>query len=140
MRLLSIVAAVSGVYDVLVGLVLLFGRDWLAAIFGLPLPAPPIHSDLNALFLLVIGAGYVLPYRDPVRYRAYLWLMGPLLKGAGAAFFIVDHLARRSPRSFLLFAVSDGALALVTLWALLVAAPAVSGRAASPSTAAARRP
>lgn len=116
---LSLIAALSGIYDVSVGVALLAARNWLAHIMGVPLPVPPIHSDLNALFLIVIGAGYWLPYRDPRRYRAYLWLMGPLLKGAGAAAFIADYLVRDSPRVFLVFALSDGTLALLTLWALL---------------------
>jgi len=46
-------------------------------------------------------------------------VMGPLLKGAGALAFVLDHVMRDSPRSFLLFAASDGALAVWTLWALL---------------------
>jgi hypothetical protein len=45
-----------------------------------------------------------------------------MLKGAGAATFVVDHFLRGSPRSFLLFAASDGILAAVTLYAL-VASP-----------------
>jgi len=53
-----------------------------------------------------------------VRFRWYLWLMGPVLKGAGAVAFVLDHVLRGSPRSFLLFAASDGVLAIVTLWAL----------------------
>lgn len=116
---LRFIAALSGVYDVAVGLILLTARGWLAQTMGVPLPAPPIHSDLNALFVLVIGAGYWLPYTDPERFRAYLWLMGPVLKGAGAAVFLLDHVVRDSPGIFLLFAASDGALALLTLWALL---------------------
>ena len=42
-----------------------------------------------------------------------------MLKGAGAVLFVADYLLRGSPASFLLFAAADGALALVTLWALL---------------------
>ena len=49
-----------------------------------------------------------------------MWVMGPFLKGAGAIAFLLDYLLRGSPASFLLFAASDGALALVTLWALKV--------------------
>ena len=45
--------------------------------------------------------------------------MGPMLKGAGAIAFLLDYAFRGSPASFLLFAASDGALALLTLWALL---------------------
>ena len=115
------VAAVSGIYDALVGVVMLAGRPLLAQLFNVPLPTPPIHGDLNGLFLLSIAAGYLIPYRDPQSSggRAYLWIMGPVLKGAGAAAFVIDYLVRQSPRSFLLFALSDGTLALLTLAALL---------------------
>jgi hypothetical protein len=116
---LRLVAALSAVYDLLIGAALLLGRPFLVQLFGLPAPVPPVHADLNGLFTLAIGIGYVLPYRDPERYRAYLWLMGPGLKGAGAILFVADYLLRGSPASFLLFALGDGSLALLTLWALL---------------------
>ena len=121
-----LVAAVSGVYDALVGVVMLAGRPLLAQLFDAPLPAPPIHADLNGVFLLSIAAGYLIPYREPQSSggRAYLWVMGPVLKGAGAAAFVLDYLVRHSPRSFLLFAASDGALALLTLAALLTSSRA----------------
>jgi hypothetical protein len=119
LRTLSLVAAVSGLYDLIVGASLLLLTPQLAAWFGTPLPVPPIHADLNAIFLIAVGVGYWLPYRQPVRYRGYLWVMGPLLKGAGAAAFLLDYAFRGSPATFLLFAASDGILALVTLWALL---------------------
>lgn len=117
-RLLRAIAAVSGVYDVLLGLVMLLGRGLLQGGFGLPPPAPPIHADLNGIFLLAVGAGYGLAWRRPREWRGYLWVMGPFLKGLGAAAFVIDHLARSSPAPFLLFALSDGCLAAVTLWAL----------------------
>ena len=118
---LRIVAAVSGVYDALVGVLMLAGRPLLSQIFGISPPVPPIHADLNGLFLLAVAAGYAIPYRDPGSRggRAYLWVMGPGLKGAGAALFLFDYFTRHSPASFLLFAASDGSLALLTLWALL---------------------
>ena len=119
MRLLSILALISGIYDIAVGVSLTVGRPFLISLFGVPAPVPPIHADLNALFVTMVGIGYWWPYRDPVRYRWYMWLMNPALKGAGAAVFIADYLLRASPASFLLFAVSDGTLAVVTLWALL---------------------
>ncbi len=98
---------------------MLFAPDLLASWFGVPSANPRIFSDLNALFLIAIGAGYYLPWREPDRYRGYMWVMGPLLKGAGAAIFLLDYLYRGSPAMFLLFAASDGALALLTLWALV---------------------
>ena len=117
--MLSAIAALSGLYDVIVGAFLLVRADLLASLFGVPPAHPRIFSDLNALFLMSVGAGYALPWRDPDRYRGYLWVMGPALKGAGAIAFLLDYLLRGSPPSFLLFAASDGALALLTLIALL---------------------
>ena len=117
--MLSFVAGLSGLYDFIVGAFLLVAADSLATLFGVPPANPRIFSDLNGLFLMAVGAGYYLPWRDPARYRGYLWIMGPLLKGAGAAAFLLDYAFRGSPASFLLFAASDGALALLTLWALL---------------------
>ena len=112
-------AAVSGVYDAAVGVFLLIAADRFAALFGVAPAQPPIFSDLNGLFLLAVGIGYYFPYRDPQGARWYLWVMGPGLKGAGAAAFLVDYVVRHSPASFLLFAASDGTLALATLIALL---------------------
>ena len=115
---MRLIAAVSGIYDAAVGLFLLLAADRMAALFGVPPASPPIFSDLNALFLIAVGIGYYFPYRDPAGARWYLWVMGPGLKGAGAAAFLLDYFIRHSPKSFLLFAASDGALALVTLLAL----------------------
>jgi hypothetical protein len=117
---LRTIAAVSGLYDALVGVVMLAGRPILVRLFAVPPPQPPIHADLNGVFLIAVAAGYLIPYREPQSAggRAYLWVMGPLLKGAGALAFILDYALRGSPSSFLLFALSDGALAVWTLWAL----------------------
>ena len=118
---LRAIAAVSGIYDALVSLAMLAGRPLLSQLFGIPLPEPPIHADLNGVFLLAVAAGYLIPYREPHSSggRLYLWVMGPLLKGGGALAFLLDHFLRHSPASFLLFAASDGTLAVLTLWALL---------------------
>jgi hypothetical protein len=120
------IAAVSLAYDALVGIVMLVGRPLFAQLFNVPLPVPPIHADLNGLFLLSIAAGYLIPIRAPRSSggRAYLWIMGPMLKGAGAAAFVIDYFVRHSPPSFLLFAASDGTLALFTLAALVTSSAA----------------
>jgi hypothetical protein len=117
--MLSAVAAISGLYDLIVGAFLLLAPGTLAGGFGVPPATPRIFSDLTAIFLLAVGAGYYLPWREPQRYRGYMWVMGPGLKGAGAVIFVLDYAYRGSPASFLLFAASDGALVLLTLYALL---------------------
>ena len=49
-----------------------------------------------------------------------MWIMGVFLKGAGTLAFVLDYVLRGAPASFLVFAVSDGLLAALTLWALTV--------------------
>jgi hypothetical protein len=119
------IAAASGIYDALVGVMMLAGRPLMTQLFAVALPQPPIHADLNGIFLLSVAAGYLIPYREPdsAGGRLYLWIMGPLLKGTGALVFILDYYVRQSPASFLVFAVSDGTMALLTLWALLAGRP-----------------
>ena len=116
--MLSGVSGISGLYDLFVGAFLLLGADHLASLFGVPPATPRIFSDLNALFLIAVGCGYYLPWREPDKYRGYLWVMGVGLKGAGALAFLLDYTFRGSPSSFLLFAASDGLVALATLVAL----------------------
>jgi hypothetical protein len=117
--MLRLVSLVSGLYDIAVGALLLLAAPHLATLFGSRPIDPAIFGDTNGLFLVCVGLGYGLPWRDPERWRAYLWLMGPLLKFGGAALFLRDYWLRGSPESFLLFAFTDGALAAWTLWALL---------------------
>jgi hypothetical protein len=116
---IATVAAISGLYDLIVGALLLCASGVLASVFGVPPASPPIFANLLGLFLIAVGTGYCLPWREPERYRGYMWVMGPLLKGGGAATFLLDYVLRDSPASFLLFAASDGSLALLTLYALL---------------------
>lgn len=117
-RWLSAVAGVSLAYDLSAGLLLLVAPGSVAAWFGAPVPDPILFVRLTALFLIAVGLGYLQPLRNPQAHRAYLWVFGPLLKGLGAAVFVLDYLAGGSPASFLLFAITDGSLALATLVAL----------------------
>ena len=116
--MLRTVAAISLVYDLSIGVALFFFRAQMQTVFGLPAPQPPIHVDLNAIFVSFVGLGYLLPFRDPIRYRDYMWIFGVALKYVGAIAFVGDYFYRQSPASFLLFAVSDALVASLTLIAL----------------------
>ena len=117
-RVIRPVPAISLAYDVTAGACLLFFPQALPTWFAIAIPEPRIFLQLNALFLIAIGLGYALPYRDPVQYRAYLWVFGVGLKSAGAAAFLVDLAWGQGPEAMALFAAGDGAMALLSLIAL----------------------
>jgi len=118
-KFLSVVARISLIYDVLVGIVMLAATNVLASVFGVPPPEPILFAKLLGIFLICVGLGYIPAIRNPEIHRWYLWVFGPVLKGAGAIAFIADYYINNSPQAFLLFAASDGVLAAVTLWGLL---------------------
>ncbi|MEO6223767.1 MAG: hypothetical protein ABIP90_10985 [Vicinamibacterales bacterium] len=119
-RLQSVVAGISLVYDLAIGLALLAATDRFASLFGVVVPEPRLFVTLTGLFLVCVGLGYYKPMRDPHHHQAYLWIFGPLLKGAGAVVFIWEYLWNGAPASYLLFASTDGALAIATLWVLVI--------------------
>jgi hypothetical protein len=116
---LKTLAIVSGVYDLLLALPLLLAPVAMARAFGAPEPSPVVNAQLNGVFTLSLGVGDFWAARDGRLRRGYLWCAGVLAKALGAAIFILDALLRGSPRLFLLFAASDGTLALLTLLLLL---------------------
>jgi hypothetical protein len=116
---LRFLALASAVYDLALALPLLFAAEPMARAFGAPAPMPVVNAQLNGVFTLSLAAGYLWAAADVEARRGYLWVAGVLAKGLGAALFLVDHFARGSPAAFLLFAATDGTLALLTAFLLL---------------------
>ena len=116
---LRAVALVSGLYDLALAAPMLVAPVTMARLFGAPDPVPVLNAQLNGVFTLALAAGYFWAARDTDARRGYLWVAGVLAKGLGAALFVADHWLRGSPPSFLLFAATDGTLAVVTAVALL---------------------
>jgi hypothetical protein len=114
-RRLRALSYVSGVYDLGLALPMLLAPEAIAALFGAPAPVPVVNAQLNGLFTLTLALGYFWAARDPWERRGYLWLAGVMAKLLGAALFVADHFLRGSPASFLLFALTDGSLGLLTL-------------------------
>src|SRR5215468_4050847 len=108
---LRALALVSGVYDLLLAVPMLLFAPAVASMMGAPPPVPVVNAQLNGVFTLTLAAGYFWAAADVEARRGYLWFAGVLAKGLGAVLFVVDHLLRHSPASFLAFVVTDGTLA-----------------------------
>jgi hypothetical protein len=116
---LRLLARVCGGYDLLLGLPMLLAPTLVARSFGAPEPQPVVNAQINGVFALALALGYFWAAREDARtLRGYLWIAGVFAKGLGSAVFVLDHVLRNSPSTFLLFAATDGALALWTLVAL----------------------
>lgn len=116
---LRTLAIVSGYYDFALAAAMLLASPQMAAFFGAPPPIPLVNAQLNGVFTLALGGGYLWAARDIAARRGYLWFAGVLAKGLGAALFVFDHFTQGSPTSFLLFSATDGSLAVLTLFLLL---------------------
>jgi hypothetical protein len=116
---LRTLALVCGVYDLLLGLPMLLAAPLVARLFGAPAPVPVVNAWLNGVFALALAAGYFWAARDTGARRGYFWAAGVFAKGLGAVVFVLDHVLHGSPPAFLLFAATDGTLAVLTLWLLL---------------------
>jgi hypothetical protein len=121
-RRLALLCRASAAYDGALGIPLLLAAPAVARMMGAGEPQPVINAQLNGLFALSLALGYLWAAGDVRARRGYLWVFGVFAKLAGSALFVLDHLMRGSPAAFLLFAVTDGLLGLVTL-ALLLASP-----------------
>jgi hypothetical protein len=116
LRTLSIL---SGFYDLAIAIAMLGFARPLAHAFGAPEPVPVLNAQLNGVFTLAMAAGYFWCAQDAEARRGFLWINGVLVKALGASLFVFDHFAEGSPASFLAFAGSDGALALLSAFLLL---------------------
>jgi hypothetical protein len=112
---LRALALLSGVYDLLLGIPLLVAAPLVARLFGAPAPVPVVNAWLNGVFTLTLGLGYFWAAADVEARRGYLWIAGVLAKGLGCLVFVADHFLNGSTAAFLLFALTDGSLALLTL-------------------------
>jgi hypothetical protein len=119
---LKTLAWVSALYDLLLAVPMVFAAPATAVLFGAPAPVPVVNAQLNGIFTFSLAVGYVWAAGAPEERRGYFWVAGVLAKGLGVILFLADHFLRGSPASFLLFAVTDGTLALVTY--LLLRRPA----------------
>jgi hypothetical protein len=116
---LRTLALVSFVYDLLLGISMLFAAPQVGALFGIPSPQPLVNAQINGVFALALALGYYWAARDVAARRGYFWVAGVFAKGLGSLVFVIDHFVNGSPSAFLLFAATDGTLALLTFALLL---------------------
>jgi hypothetical protein len=105
--------AFGAAYDAAFGLAITLVPTWAATMLKIEMPADPFYLRLNGVFLVLLGAIYALPAVRPERFHP----IAPISAAGRVAGFAVFALAWREgrPATFLVLAVLDLAIALVTL-------------------------
>jgi hypothetical protein len=101
----------AAVYDLGFGVAILAFADETSRLLGVPLPPDPVYLRLVGVLLLVLGALYVLPARNPTRFAPVIGVSaaGRLL---GFAYLLWAR-SHGQPRAFLLLALGDLMFALL---------------------------
>lgn len=113
---------VAAVYDIALGLAFMVAGETILKAIGMELPPYVAYIQLAALFVLVQGLSYLLPWRDAWTNEGVVWV-GVAYKGsyaALAAWYLVMGLL---PSVFFIpWAIIDVAFMIGFLWFLRVAA------------------
>lgn len=110
-RWLALSMAAGAVYDLAFGIAMLLAHERAAGILGIEPPDDPLYLRFGGLLLLVLGALYLLPARDPERYRGVA-LVAAAGRLAGFLFLFAAWRAGRPP-VFLGLCCADLTFALV---------------------------
>ena len=104
--------AAGGVYDLVFAVSILVFTRPSAALLGLSVPDDPVYLLFNGIFLVLLGALYLVAAREPQRYSA----VAPVSaggRGLGFLFLTWAWLGGR-PVTFLALGVADLAIGLAT--------------------------
>jgi len=112
-RALALAMGFGAIYDAAFAASILVAPDALSRLFHIPLPEDRFYVRLVALLLLILGAIYLLPARDPHRFHA----IAPLAATGRVCGFLLFALAWREgrPPAFLALGLADLVIATVTL-------------------------
>ena len=108
---MGISMAAGAAYDWAFAVGILAFPELSARMLGLVVPADPVYLSLNGIFLLLLGALYLVAARDPERHQGIV-AVAAAGRFAGALFLAKAWAAGR-PAAFLWLGVGDLAFAVV---------------------------
>ncbi|MBN2134509.1 MAG: hypothetical protein JW737_02140 [Acidobacteria bacterium] len=97
----------GGIYDIFFGLFILFIPRILAKIILLDMPLEEAYLRLNGLFLIIIGAFYILYWFKP-EGNIILVKIAICARFSGVLFFFAAYFLYGYPFTFLLLGIADG--------------------------------
>lgn len=108
---MAVSMGVGALYDFVFAVAILAFTEPAAALLGLGVPGEAVYLHLNGVFLLLLGATYLLAAFAPERYQGVV-AVAAAGRALGGAFFVIAWAAGRPP-VFLGLALGDLAFAAV---------------------------
>jgi hypothetical protein len=113
---------VAAVYDITLGIAFMVAGETILKAIGMELPPYVAYIQLAALFILVQGLSYLLPWRDAWTNEGVVWV-GVAYKGSYAALAALYLVMGLLPSVFFIpWAIIDVGFMIGFLWFLRVAA------------------
>jgi hypothetical protein len=110
---------VAAVYDMALGLAFLVAGEQILQAIGMALPPHIAYIHLAAIFIVVQGLSYLLPWRDALSNLGVVWV-GVAYKGSYAALVAWYLVAGTLPSTFFVpWAVIDAGFMIGFLWFVL---------------------
>lgn len=114
LRALRATLLLGAAYDLAFAAAIGFAPGLPARLLRLPLPGERFYLWVLAILLLMLAAAYLAAWRDPLRYRAIVWIAIVGRLGAGVA-FAVCALPRPDLAGLYALAAGDSLIAVAHL-------------------------
>ncbi|MHA2246706.1 MAG: hypothetical protein ACXADY_17315 [Candidatus Hodarchaeales archaeon] len=118
-RYLRIAFLIGGIYDLILGISLLFFSDFLIELLNITKPDNMIFTKINGLFLITVG--YFLIYaRQNVRKLAFIGFGSAFIRFSYACIVLITWITQEIELVYLIVGITDGLTAIILLIPLLM--------------------
>lgn len=113
-RYLKIAFLIGGIYDILLGVPLLFFPDFTATLLNITKPEPLILPQITGLFLLIIGYFLIIASQD-VRKLVFIGIGSVVIRLGYVALVIFTWMTLEIEMGYFIIAMTDTLTAIILL-------------------------
>ena len=118
-RYLKMAFLIGGIYDILLGVPLLFFPDFTATLLNITKPEPLILPQITGLFLIIIGYFLIIATQD-VRKLVFIGIGSVVIRLGYAALVIFTWMTLEIEMGYFLIAMTDTLTAIILLVPILL--------------------
>lgn len=118
-RYLKIAFLIGGIYDILLGVPLLFFPDFTATLLNITKPEPLILPQITGLFLIIIGYFLIIATQD-VRKLVFIGIGSVVIRLGYAALVIFTWMTLEIEMGYFIIAMTDTLTAIILLVPILL--------------------